>query len=206
VLRHLAPEQRAAGLPAPSGDARDELVDQVGDELTDRDVVEEEQRLGAVRGDVVDRHRDAVDADGVVTPELAGQERLGADAVGRRHQHRVLVAIAIEREQPAEAADVTDDLTPERLAHAVLDALDRLLPRADRDAGALVRLAHQISTARDLGLGQADLDGLAARHVVLLEHVLAQPDRHLDWVLAGEARVAGTRHRSRRWPRSADRG
>ena len=48
VLGHLAAEQRAAGLAAAVGDARDELVDHLGDELPDGDVVEEEERLGAL--------------------------------------------------------------------------------------------------------------------------------------------------------------
>ena len=51
---------------APARDTGDDLVDHLGDELADRDVVEEEERLGALHRDVVDRHRDEVDADGVV--------------------------------------------------------------------------------------------------------------------------------------------
>ena len=44
------------------------------------------------------------------------------------------VALPVEREQPAEAADVADDLGPERRAHVLLDQLDGLLARRDVDA------------------------------------------------------------------------
>ena len=93
VLGHLAADQRAAGLAAALGDALDELLDLVGVELADRDVVEEEQRLGALAHDVVDAHRDEVDADRVEAAGGLGDQRLGADAVGRRHEHRVAVAV-----------------------------------------------------------------------------------------------------------------
>ena len=67
--------------PAAVGDARDELLDLVGVELADRDVVEEEQRLGALAHDVVDAHRDEVDADGV---EAAGRPGRSAPWCRRR--------------------------------------------------------------------------------------------------------------------------
>ena len=76
-------------------------------------------------------------------PDGLGDERLGADAVGGRHEHRVAVAVAGEGEQPAEPADVADDLGPERGAHLVLDALDGLLAGGDVDAGGLVGLTHR---------------------------------------------------------------
>ena len=87
VLGHLAADERAAGLPAALGDALDELLDVVGVELADGDVVEEEQRLGALAHEVVDAHGHEVDADGVEPPGGLGDQRLGADAVGGRHEH-----------------------------------------------------------------------------------------------------------------------
>ena len=71
MLRHLATEQGAARLAATLGDPRDEVVDDLGNELADRDVVEEEERIGALHRDVVDRAGDEVDPDGVVTPGQA---------------------------------------------------------------------------------------------------------------------------------------
>ena len=148
VLGHLAADQRAAGLAAAVGDALDELLDVVGVELADRDVVEEEQRLGALAHDVVDAHGHEVDADRVEAAGGLGDQRLGADAVGGRHEHRVGVAVLREREQAAEAADVADDLGPERRAHLGLDALDRLLAGGDADAGVLVARAHRSAVSR----------------------------------------------------------
>ena len=77
---------------AAFGDTGDELVDLLGHERADRDVVEEEQRLGALGGDVVDRHRDAVDADRVAAVRRAGRSptscrrrRSTTRAAGRRY-------------------------------------------------------------------------------------------------------------------------
>ena len=64
MLGHLAADEGAAGLAAALGHAFDELLDVIGIELADRDVVEEEERLGALAHDVVDAHGDEVDADG----------------------------------------------------------------------------------------------------------------------------------------------
>ena len=86
VLGHLAADERAAGLPAALGHAVDELLDVVGVELADGDVVEEEERLGALAHEVVDAHGDEVDADRVEAAGGLGDERLGADAVGGRRR------------------------------------------------------------------------------------------------------------------------
>ena len=88
VLGHLAADQRAAGLAAALGHAFDELLDVVGVEPTDRDVVEEEERLGPLAHEVVDAHGHQVDADGVEPAGGLGHQRLGADPVGGRHEHR----------------------------------------------------------------------------------------------------------------------
>ena len=69
-----------------------------GDKPAGREIVEEEQRLGALDQDVVDAVIDEIDADGVVP---VGQERdlqLGADAVGARDEHRMLVSSASRAE------------------------------------------------------------------------------------------------------------
>ena len=60
-----------------------------GVELAGGEVVEEEQRLGALHDDVVDAHGDEVDADRVVDAGLDGDLDLGADAVIGRDQDRV---------------------------------------------------------------------------------------------------------------------
>jgi hypothetical protein len=82
----LAAEQRAAGAPAALGHAAQRVLGDLLVEPAHRHVVEEDQRLGALHHEVVHDHRHAVDADGVVAPELGGQLELGADAVGARDQ------------------------------------------------------------------------------------------------------------------------
>ena len=66
----------------PRGDALDDVGGDVDVELAAGEVVEEEQRLGALHQDVVDAHRDEVDADGVVAVERERELELGAHAVG----------------------------------------------------------------------------------------------------------------------------
>ena len=51
---------------AALGDAGDDRSRDAGVELAGREIVEEEQRLGALDDEVVDAHRDEVDADAVV--------------------------------------------------------------------------------------------------------------------------------------------
>ena len=62
-LRGLAADQRAAGFAAALGDAGDDRGGGLGIELAAGEVVEKEQRLGALHDEIVDRHRDEVDAD-----------------------------------------------------------------------------------------------------------------------------------------------
>ena len=73
VLRHLAAEQRASGGAATVRDAGHDVGDDLLDQLAGRDVVEEEERLGALHGDVVDGARDEVDADRVVLPHQSAR-------------------------------------------------------------------------------------------------------------------------------------
>src|SRR4051812_19202507 len=83
-LRRLAPDEREARLLTPR---RDALYDRRGDrnvELAAREVVEEEQWLGALDEDVVHAHRDEIDAHRVVTVHGESDHQLGADAIGAR--------------------------------------------------------------------------------------------------------------------------
>ena len=98
-LRGLAADQRAAGLAAAFGDAADDRRALVRIELAGREIVEEEQRLGALHDDVVDAHGDEIDADRVVLAGIDGDLELGADAVIGGHQHRIGKARSLEVEQ-----------------------------------------------------------------------------------------------------------
>ena len=73
-------------------------------ELAGGEIVEEEQRLGALDDEVVDAHRDQVDADAVMLAGVDGQLELGADAVVGGDEQRVVIARGLEVEEAAEAA------------------------------------------------------------------------------------------------------
>ncbi len=133
VLGHLAADERAARLLAALADAGDDLRHLLGFQLADGDVVEEEQRLGAGREDVVGAHGHQVDAHRVVLAEHLGDLELGAHAVGAAHEQRIgHVLRRRDGEQAAETADVADDLGAVRLVHDALDGVNR--------AGALRRV------------------------------------------------------------------
>ena len=89
-LGRLAAEQRAAGGLARRAHAADDLGDEVGVERRRGDVVEEEQRPGRLHEDVADAVVDDVHAGAADPAEAGGQLDLGADAVGRRHEDRVV--------------------------------------------------------------------------------------------------------------------
>ena len=98
-LRRLAADQRAAGLRQPSAMPATTARACVDVELAGGEVVEEEQRLGALHHDVVDAHRHQVDADRVVDARLDRDLELGADAVGAGDQHRIAEARRLQVEQ-----------------------------------------------------------------------------------------------------------
>ncbi|KAG0917388.1 hypothetical protein G6F32_016459 [Rhizopus arrhizus] len=89
----VAADQRAAGLGAAVGDAAHDRRGGVDVQLAGGEIVQEEQRLGALHQHVVHAHGDQVDADRIVAVQLVGQHQLGAHAVGTRHQHRLAVLV-----------------------------------------------------------------------------------------------------------------
>ena len=101
------------------------------------EVVEEEQRFGALHEHVVDAHRDQVDADRVVAVQDMGELELGADAVGAGYQHRLAVT-AGQVEQGAETAQSGHDFLAERACDQRLDAFDDFLAGIDIDAGGAI--------------------------------------------------------------------
>ena len=81
-LRRLPSQQHAAAPRAPLHDPLHHALGHVDVQLARRVVVEEEERRSPRGDDVVDGHRDEVDADGVVDAGVHGEAELGADAVG----------------------------------------------------------------------------------------------------------------------------
>ena len=125
MLGHLAADERAARLTATLADAGDDLGHVLLAQLADGDVVQEEQRLGAARQDVVDAHGHQVDAHGAVLAGQLGNLELRAHAVGAGNQQRLGHVLGRrDAEQAAEAADVADDLRAIRGVHRLLDGVD----------------------------------------------------------------------------------
>ena len=95
VARHLgslAADKRASCLTATFADARDDGGRGCHVELSDSEIVEEEQRLGTLHDEVVDAHGHKVDADRTVSVGVDGDAQLGADAVVGGDQHRIAEA------------------------------------------------------------------------------------------------------------------
>ena len=72
------------------------------------EVIEEEERLCAEHGDVVDAMVHEVRADGVMFVHGEGDLELRAHAVHAADQNRLAIFLKVEREQPAEAADFAE--------------------------------------------------------------------------------------------------
>ncbi len=153
-FRGLAADQGAAGLFAAVGDAGDDGAGGGDVQLAGREVVEEEQGLGALHHQVVDAHGDQVDADAVM---LAGFDRdlqLGADAVGGGDQQRIAIAGRLEVEEGAEAAQAGVRTAARRRFGERLDRFHQGLAGIDVHAGFAIGQAIA-------GIGFAGLQRLA---------------------------------------------
>src|SRR4029077_7549505 len=76
----------------------------------DAEVVQEEQWIGTLHGDVVDAVVYEVLAHRVVPIKRDRDLELGADPMGGSDQHRVWPSVLVEPKQAAEAADSAEDL------------------------------------------------------------------------------------------------
>ena len=103
-FRRLAAHQRAARLPAAFGDPRNDFRRDARLQLSGREIVEEEERLRALRQHIVDAHGNEIDADRLVPAGREGEHQLGANTVRSRNEHGVLEARGLQVEQPAKPA------------------------------------------------------------------------------------------------------
>ena len=103
-------------------------------ELAAGEIIQKEQRLGALHHEVVDRHRHQIDADAAMQAGLDRDLELGADAVGGGDQNRILEARRLEVEQPAETADLGVGAGAGGGAHHRLDQIDQTIAGVDIDA------------------------------------------------------------------------
>ena len=143
-LGRLAAHQGAARLAAALGHAGDDRLDLGRDIVPQGHIVQEEERLGALREHVIDAHGHGVDADGVVLVHREGDLELGAHAVGAAHQDRLLVAERGEVEHTAEGSDASHRARTGRGGDVLLDAADHFVARFQVHACFFVRLCHII--------------------------------------------------------------
>jgi hypothetical protein len=88
-FRRLAADQGAIGERAALGDAGHQGRCRLHLELAGGQVIEKKQRLRPLHDEVVDAHRDQIDAQRVVPAQCLGEQELGADPVGGGDQERV---------------------------------------------------------------------------------------------------------------------
>ena len=137
-FRGLAADERAAGVAAGLRDPGDHALRLRHVEPAGREIIEEEERLGALHDEVVDAHGDEIDADRIVPPGLDRDLELGADAVRGGDEDRIAIARRLEIEERAEAAEPGIGSRPRRGARQRLYRLDERVPGVDIDAGSAV--------------------------------------------------------------------
>ena len=133
----LSTDECTAGLFAASGNAAHHCCGHIHVQLAAGEVVEKEQRFGALHQDVVDRHCHQIDAHRVVCAQLEGQLELGANTVSTRDQYGLAV-LGRQTAQRAEATDAGHHLRPQGAFGQRLDALDEFIASVDVDAGVAV--------------------------------------------------------------------
>jgi hypothetical protein len=134
----LAAEQRAAVLAARTRETLDDLHRDVGIQPAGREIVEEEQRLGALHEDVVDAVIDEIGADRVVDAAHEREAQLRADTVRARHEHGIVEAAIAKREQAAERSEIRQHAGGMRAARQPLDAANDFVARFDINAGVFI--------------------------------------------------------------------
>ncbi len=125
-------------------------IDPLGDagvELRAGEIIEEEERLGALDDEIVGAHRDEIDADAVMAAGIDGELQLGADAVIGRDQQRIGKARRLQIEEAAEAAERRVRPRPRRRLGERSDRPDQRVAGGDVDAcfgvGVALVLAHR---------------------------------------------------------------
>jgi len=103
-----------------------------------RKVVEEEQRLRALRQHVVDAHGHQIDPDRFVSAGCEGEHQLGADTIRTRNKHRVLEPRRLQVEQPAETAQRAIGARTARRGRQRLDRVNQRVAFVDVDASVAI--------------------------------------------------------------------
>ena len=135
-LRRLAAEDRASRRAAHVGGALDELGDLLRVDRVGGDVVEEEERLGSRRQDVVDPVRGEVGAAPTELSRSPAEDELRADRVGRGGEQ----ALVVDRDEAGESPEAADDAARPCRLHGVAQAADDRVGGCEGDPRGGVRL------------------------------------------------------------------
>ncbi len=114
-------------------------------------IVEKQKRLRALDDDVVDAHRDQIDADRVVDAALDRDLHLGADAVVGGDENRVDESGRFQIEKAAKSAQFRVGAGPARRARHGFDPVDEAIADIDVDAG--VGVGQRLSAVGHRGSG-----------------------------------------------------
>ncbi len=117
------------------------------DSLPGGKIIQKEQWFSALHDEVVDAHRDQVDADGIMQSGLHGDFQLGANAVGGGDQNRVDEAGRLQVEQRAKAAQATQQAATRSAAGQRLDRLHQSIAGGDIDPGPAIIQASRCRPA-----------------------------------------------------------
>ena len=131
----FATDQRAARLPASFRDACDHPLSDRIVELSGGEIIQKEQGFGTLYDQIVDAHRDQVDAHAVMPVMLDRQLQFGAHAVIGRDQQRIGIAGGLRIEKSAKAADFAIGARPACRLDQRTDCLDEGVAGIDRDTG-----------------------------------------------------------------------
>ena len=101
----FTPDKGTSRNAAAFGDTRDDTLRDAIVELPGGEVVEEEQRFGPLHDQVVDAHRNEIDADSIMPVMIDRQFDLCADAIIGGHQQRIVIPRRLRIEEPAKATD-----------------------------------------------------------------------------------------------------
>ena len=94
--------------------------------------------LGSVLYITLGCAKNEVDTDRVVAVEFESQAELGADAIGARYEHRLMIALG-HLEQRTETAQSAEHAFAHGLFGKRLDAFDECIAGIDIDAGIAIR-------------------------------------------------------------------
>jgi len=134
-LGGLAADQRAAVVFAGIGNAFNHFLGDLGLQLAGGEIVHEEQRSGALDGDVIDAMIDQVGSDGGVQPHFEGNLQLRSHAIDAGDQDGIQVLGLVDDEEATKAANFAEHTAGKGFVRQILDALLGAVGAVDIDTG-----------------------------------------------------------------------